>query len=81
MLLVAGGAGFIGANFIDDWLKTTSEPVVNVDKMTYAGLTAAFDHWARLDDELSLRAGVNRRVIWVARIRGSAFLRALALCA
>ena len=37
MILVTGGAGFIGANFILEWLATTGEPVVNVDKLTYAG--------------------------------------------
>ncbi|MFT4505367.1 dTDP-glucose 4,6-dehydratase [Caballeronia sp. 15711] len=37
MILVTGGAGFIGANFILDWLRTSDEPVLNVDKLTYAG--------------------------------------------
>src|SRR5689334_8128098 len=36
-ILVTGGAGFIGANFILDWLATGGEPVVNLDKLTYAG--------------------------------------------
>lgn len=37
MILVTGGVGFIGANFILDWLARSDEPVVNVDKLTYAG--------------------------------------------
>jgi dTDP-glucose 4,6-dehydratase len=37
MILVTGGAGFIGANFVRDWLAQTAEPVVNLDKLTYAG--------------------------------------------
>ncbi|NBW79921.1 MAG: dTDP-glucose 4,6-dehydratase, partial [Betaproteobacteria bacterium] len=37
MILVTGGAGFIGANFVLDWLAAHEEPVVNVDKLTYAG--------------------------------------------
>ncbi len=37
MLLVTGGAGFIGANFILDVLAATGESVVNLDKLTYAG--------------------------------------------
>ena len=37
MILVTGGAGFIGANFVLDWLRTCNEPVVNLDKLTYAG--------------------------------------------
>jgi dTDP-glucose 4,6-dehydratase len=37
MILVTGGAGFIGANFVLDWLEQDGEPVVNLDKLTYAG--------------------------------------------
>ena len=37
MILVTGGAGFIGANFVLDWLALNDEPVVNLDKLTYAG--------------------------------------------
>ena len=37
MILVTGGAGFIGANFVLDWLSTCDEPVVNLDALTYAG--------------------------------------------
>ena len=37
MILVTGGAGFIGANFIVDWLALNAEPVLNLDKLTYAG--------------------------------------------
>jgi len=37
MILVTGGAGFIGANFVLDWLSQSDEAVLNVDKLTYAG--------------------------------------------
>ena len=37
MIFVTGGAGFIGANFVLDWLAHVNEPVVNIDKLTYAG--------------------------------------------
>ena len=37
MILVTGAAGFIGANFVLDWLAQIDEPVVNLDKLTYAG--------------------------------------------
>jgi dTDP-glucose 4,6-dehydratase len=37
VILVTGGAGFIGANFILDWLRVDDEPVINLDKLTYAG--------------------------------------------
>jgi dTDP-glucose 4,6-dehydratase len=36
-ILVTGGAGFIGSNFVLDWLAHSDEPIVNVDKLTYAG--------------------------------------------
>ena len=36
-LLVTGGAGFIGSNFVLDWLSGSDEPVVNLDALTYAG--------------------------------------------
>jgi dTDP-glucose 4,6-dehydratase len=36
-LLVTGGAGFIGANFVLDWLTASDEPIINLDKLTYAG--------------------------------------------
>jgi dTDP-glucose 4,6-dehydratase len=36
-ILVTGGAGFIGGNFVLDWLAGQSEKVVNLDKLTYAG--------------------------------------------
>ncbi len=37
MLLVTGGAGFIGANFVLDWFEKSDEPIINLDKLTYAG--------------------------------------------
>ncbi len=38
MILVTGGAGFIGGNFVLDWLASpTAEGIVNLDKLTYAG--------------------------------------------
>ena len=36
-LLVTGGAGFIGANFVLDWLTACNETIINLDKLTYAG--------------------------------------------
>ena len=37
MIIVTGGAGFIGSNFIQTWLSLFEEPVLNIDKLTYAG--------------------------------------------
>src|SRR6056297_3874320 len=36
-ILVTGGAGFIGSNFALDWIRERDEPIVIVDKLTYAG--------------------------------------------
>ena len=36
-ILVTGGAGFIGSNFILQWFAQEATPVVNLDKLTYAG--------------------------------------------
>ena len=44
MILVTGGAGFIGGNFVLDWLKVpTNEGVINLDKLTYAGNLATLE--------------------------------------
>jgi dTDP-glucose 4,6-dehydratase len=40
-ILVTGGAGFIGANFVLDWCARHDEPVVNLDALTYAGNLAS----------------------------------------
>jgi dTDP-glucose 4,6-dehydratase len=37
MIVVTGGAGFIGSNFVLQWIADEGEPVVNLDKLTYAG--------------------------------------------
>jgi dTDP-glucose 4,6-dehydratase len=44
MILVTGGAGFIGSNFVLDWLADpVAEGVVNLDKLTYAGNLATLN--------------------------------------
>ena len=44
MILVTGGAGFIGGNFVLEWLKLPSnEGVINLDKLTYAGNLATLE--------------------------------------
>ncbi len=42
-ILVTGGAGFIGSNFVLDWLGTSGTPVVNLDLLTYSGNPANLD--------------------------------------
>jgi len=48
MILVTGGAGFIGSNFIHQWLAENSESVLNLDKLTYAG---NLDNFATLEND------------------------------
>jgi dTDP-glucose 4,6-dehydratase len=36
-IVVTGGAGFIGSNFVVDWFRHQDEPIINIDKLTYAG--------------------------------------------
>ena len=44
MILITGGAGFIGGNFVLDWLKDpTAEGIINLDKLTYAGNLATLE--------------------------------------
>ena len=52
MILVTGGAGFIGSNFILDWLAAGSAPVLNLDKLTYAGNAG---NLAELEDNAQYR--------------------------
>jgi dTDP-glucose 4,6-dehydratase len=36
-ILAIGGVGFVGSNFVFDWITWETDPVVNLDKLTYAG--------------------------------------------
>jgi len=54
LIFVTGGAGFIGSNFVLDWLHSGDEPVTNVDKLTYAG---------NLDNIESLRCDDRHRFV------------------
>lgn len=66
-IFVTGGAGFIGSNFILDWLSASDETVVNIDKLTYAGNP----------DNLRSLAGNARHVFVQANIGDSDVIRAL----
>ena len=67
MILVTGGAGFIGANFVLDWMARDAEPVVNLDALTYAG---------NLESLKSL-AGDRRHVFVQGDIRDRSLLESL----
>lgn len=59
MIFVTGGAGFIGSNFVLEWFANADEPVVNIDKLTYAG---NLNNLAALADDsrhVFVRADIN----------------------
>ena len=61
MILVTGGAGFIGANFILEWLARNNEPVVNLDKLTYAGNLANLASVDRDDRHVFVQGDIGDR--------------------
>lgn len=65
MILVTGGCGFIGSNFILNWLQENDESIVNIDCMTYAGM----------GNNLSDIGGYSRYFFALGDIRDRAFLR------
>src|SRR5712675_2202779 len=58
-ILVTGGAGFIGSNFILHWLATEGSRVVNLDKLTYAGNPANLANLAGDDRYVFARGDIN----------------------
>jgi dTDP-glucose 4,6-dehydratase len=69
MILVTGGAGFIGSNFVLDWLARSDEPVVNCDKLTYAGNPANLARLAGDARHLFVRADILDRGQLAALLR------------
>ncbi len=64
MILVTGGAGFIGGNFVLDWLKDShAEGVVNLDKLTYAGNLATLDALKRDPRHVFVRGDIGDRAL------------------
>ncbi|MCC6609250.1 MAG: dTDP-glucose 4,6-dehydratase [Burkholderiales bacterium] len=62
-LLVTGGAGFIGANFVLDWIAAVGEPVVNLDKLTYAGNLANLASLAKDARHVFVQGDINDRAL------------------
>ena len=63
MILVTGGAGFIGANFVLDWIAATGEGVVNLDKLTYAGNLASLAPLAADPRHVFVRGDIGDRAL------------------
>ncbi|GAB7128959.1 dTDP-glucose 4,6-dehydratase [Silvimonas sp. JCM 19000] len=63
MILVTGGAGFIGGNFVLDWLAQSDEPVINVDKLTYAGNTDTLKSLDGHPGHVFVRADIGDRAV------------------
>jgi dTDP-glucose 4,6-dehydratase len=63
MILVTGGAGFIGSNFVLDWIAAAGEPVVNLDKLTYAGNLANLAALAGDERHLFVRGDIADRTL------------------
>ena len=75
-LFVTGGAGFIGSNFVLDWLAQSDEPVVNLDKLTYAGNLGNLQSLQGRSDHVFVRGDINDRTL-VERLLGEYRPRAI----
>ena len=63
MILVTGGAGFIGANLVLDWFASGDEPVVNLDNLTYAGNLGNLALLARDERHVFVRGDIGDRAL------------------
>ena len=64
MILVTGGAGFIGGNFVLDWLKDPhAEGIVNLDKLTYAGNLATLESLKSDPRHVFVRGDIGDRAL------------------
>ena len=67
MILVTGGAGFIGSNFVLDWLECQQEAVVNLDRLTYAGNLENLQNFETSDRHHFIKGSIGDSEV-VARI-------------
>jgi dTDP-glucose 4,6-dehydratase len=63
VILVTGGAGFIGANFVLDWIAAEGTPIVNLDKLTYAGIPANLASLKDNKNYIFAKGSINDRVL------------------
>jgi len=61
VILVTGGAGFIGSNFVLEWIAAEGTPVVNLDKLTYAGHLANLASIEHDERHILVRGDINDR--------------------
>ena len=64
MIIVTGGAGFIGGNFVLDWVAGSDEPVINVDKLTYAGNLQTLESLKGNPNHIFVQADIGDRAVW-----------------
>ena len=62
-ILVTGGCGFIGSNFINNWMNNSTEKVINLDLLTYAGYSGNIQATAGNSNYLMLRGDIGNRVL------------------
>ena len=58
-ILITGGAGFIGSNFVSEWLECSAEKIINLDKLTYAGNTANFEEYKNNSQHTFIKADIG----------------------
>lgn len=69
MILVTGGAGFIGSNFVLDWVDREGSPVVNLDKLTYAGNPENLASLSKDKRHLFVQGDINDRPLVAKLLR------------
>ena len=57
-ILVTGGAGFIGSNFISNWFTKTNEKVINLDLLTYAGNISNLDQYSNNQEYIFFKGNI-----------------------
>ena len=75
-ILITGGAGFIGSNFILDWFELHDEPLINVDKLTYAGNLTNFSQLKASKNLIFIEADINDKLV-LARLLEEYSVRAV----
>ena len=69
MIIITGGAGFIGSNFIHEWLAHNAGPLVNLDKLTYAGNLMSLADIAGRPDYRFVHGDIGDRALVGALLR------------